>query len=82
MSIAEFAVFFQFNSLAVLLFILGGCVIALLALSAGHSNTYSHAYNTSILVHRNPRILYHTAGKVSMLPDLDTEIKQGVHPCC
>jgi len=44
MGIAEFAVLSQFNLFGMLLFVFGGCIIALLALGAGHGNTDSHAF--------------------------------------
>lgn len=43
MGIAESAVLSHFDLLGVFLFILGGCIIALLALGAGYGNTDSHA---------------------------------------
>jgi hypothetical protein len=43
MGIAESAVLSNFNLFGVFLFILGGCIIALLTFVAGHGDTDSHA---------------------------------------
>jgi hypothetical protein len=43
MGIAKSAVLFHFNFFGMLLLVFGGCIIALLALGAGHGYTDPHA---------------------------------------
>lgn len=49
MGIAEFAILADLEFFRVFLFILGSCIVTLLALCAGQSNSDSHDLDTSIL---------------------------------